>query len=210
MPGHKALFGPPGTGVLYIGEDVDLEPLVEGGTGSVSERDRQPDALPERFESGTLNSVGIAGLGAGVEWILATGREAVRRREEALVARLWSGLSEVPGIRLYGPAPGPERAGVVSFNLQGWEPTDAAQVLDQQFDVQCRPGLHCAPWAHRSLGTFPAGTIGLSPGTSTRKTRSRRWWQPCWRWGTSGGVGHDGEAGPREHPGGGYGCAALS
>ena len=164
MPGHKSLFGPPGTGALYVAEGVELEPLTEGGTGSQSEFDEQPDRLPDRFEAGTLNSVGIAGLGAAVEWLLATGTETIRAHEEVLLARLWHGLREIPGVTLYGPPPGPQRAAVLSFNLDGWEPTDLAGVLDQSFDVQCRPGLHCAPWAHRSLGTFPSGTIRLSPG----------------------------------------------
>lgn len=164
LPGHKSLYGPPGTGALYIGDGVDLTPLTEGGTGSLSEQDAQPDALPDRFESGTQNSAGIAGLLAGLEWIRATGREAIRLREEALLAQLWEGLREIRGITLYGPAPGEARASVLSFNLAGWEPTDLAIVLDQSFDIQCRPGLHCSPWAHRSLGTFPAGTVRLSPG----------------------------------------------
>jgi cysteine desulfurase family protein len=164
MPGHKGLYGPPGTGALYVGEGVELAPLIEGGTGSVSEQDEQPERLPDRLESGTQNVPGIAGLDAGIEWILQTGVETIRRREEALVAQLWSGLREIPGVTLYGPAPGTDRAAVVSFNLEGWDPNDAAAVLEESFDIQCRPGLHCAPWAHRSLGSFPAGTIRLSPG----------------------------------------------
>ena len=170
MPGHKGLLGPTGIGALYIGEELELQPLKEGGTGSTSEREEQPEELPYRFESGTLNTVGIAGLGAALEWLLQTGREAIHQHEATLVRRLWSGLSEVPGVRLYGPPPGPRRASLVSFDLEGWEPSDAAQVLDQSFDIQCRPGLHCAPWAHQSLGTFPAGTIRLSPGFFNTET----------------------------------------
>lgn len=164
MPGHKGLFGPPGTGALYVREDIELTPLTEGGTGSQSELDLQPEGLPERFEAGTLNSAGIAALGAAVEWIQSTGMDLIHEREAALLQCLWSGLSEIEGVTLYGPPPGPERAAVLSFNLAGWEPTDAAAVLDQSFDIQCRPGLHCAPWAHRSLGTDPGGTVRFSPG----------------------------------------------
>jgi cysteine desulfurase family protein len=164
MPGHKSLLGPPGTGALYVAEGLELTPLLEGGTGSESEQDEQPDRLPDRFEAGTLNSAGLAGLDAALEWILATGTETIRRHEEALVSRLWHGLEEVPGLTLYGPPPGPHRAAVLSLNLDGWEPTDLAGVLDETFDIQCRPGLHCSPWAHRSLGTFPSGTVRLSPG----------------------------------------------
>lgn len=164
MPGHKGLYGPPGTGALYIGEGVELTPLLEGGTGTESESDEPPERLPERFEAGTLNSVGIAALGAAVEWIAATGVSEIARHEAGLAERLWDGLSEVAGVKLYGPAPGAPRVGVVSFTLAGWEPTDTAVVLDESFDIQCRPGLHCAPGAHRALGTFPGGTVRLSPG----------------------------------------------
>jgi cysteine desulfurase / selenocysteine lyase len=164
VPGHKGLYGPPGTGALYVREGIELVPLVEGGTGSESEQDTQPETVPGRYESGTQNSLGVAGLGAGVDWVLETGRDAIHRKEAALTEQLWQGLAEVPGVTLYGPPPGAERAPIVSCTLEGWEPTDAAAVLDQQFDIQCRAGLHCAPWAHQSLGSFPAGTIRLSPG----------------------------------------------
>lgn len=164
MPGHKSLFGPPGTGALYLREGMELATLQEGGTGSHSELDEQPDTLPDRFEAGTLNSAGIAALGAALGWILETGPERIREREEALVAQLWNGLREIDGVTLYGPPPGADRVSVISFNLAGWEPTDAATVLDESFDLQCRPGLHCSPWAHRSLGTFPGGTVRFSPG----------------------------------------------
>lgn len=164
MPGHKALFGPPGTGALYVGEGVELTCFREGGTGSQSELDTQPEELPNRFESGTLNSAGIAGLGAGVAWLQQVGLETFWRHERQLVGQLREGLASIPGVRLYGPPAGVDRAAVLSFNLEGWEPTDAALVLDEQFDIQVRPGLHCAPWAHQSLGTYPSGTVRLSPG----------------------------------------------
>ena len=164
MPGHKALLGPPGTGALYVGEGIRITPLREGGTGSASERDVQPEELPEALESGTVNSVGIAGLGAGIEWLEQTGIETIHAREMALFQQLWQGLAEVPNVTLYGPLPGEERVAVLSCTLAGWEPSDAAAVLDQNFNIQCRPGLHCAPWAHESLGSLPAGTIRFSPG----------------------------------------------
>ncbi|MGV3723389.1 MAG: aminotransferase class V-fold PLP-dependent enzyme, partial [Actinomycetota bacterium] len=164
MPGHKGLYGPPGTGALYIAEGVELSPLLEGGTGTESESEEPPEKLPERFEAGTLNSAGIAALGAAVEWIAAIGVSEIGRDEALLAERLWQGLSEVAGVQLYGPPPGAPRVGVVSFTLAGWEPTDMAVVLDESFNIQCRPGLHCAPGAHRALGTFPSGTVRLSPG----------------------------------------------
>ncbi|MBM3459960.1 MAG: aminotransferase class V-fold PLP-dependent enzyme [Armatimonadetes bacterium] len=164
LPGHKGLLGPPGTGALVIGPGVELTPLMEGGTGSESERDEQPEGLPERFESGTLNSVGLAGLDAGLAWLEATGPAAVHRREQEWVARLWHGLGELPSAVRYGPPPAANRAAVLSFNLVGWEPSDLAAVLDSEFGIQVRAGLHCAPWAHQALGTAPAGTVRLSPG----------------------------------------------
>jgi selenocysteine lyase/cysteine desulfurase len=164
LPGHKALFGPPGTGALYVREGLELQPLREGGTGSASERDEQPDAYPDRLESGTLNTVGIAGLGAALEWLSETGIETIRRHEARLTAALWEGLIRISGSTLYGPPPGGEWAAVVSFTLEGWEPTDVAAVLDSEFGVQCRAGLHCAPWAHAALGTYPTGTVRFSPG----------------------------------------------
>jgi selenocysteine lyase/cysteine desulfurase len=164
LPGHKALLGPSGTGALYVREGLDLQPLREGGTGSASERDEQPENYPDRLESGTLNTVGIAGLGAALEWLAETGVETIRRHEQRLTAALWEGLSAIPGITLHGPPPGEERAAVVSLTLQDWEPTDVAAVLDSEFGVQCRAGLHCAPWAHQALGTFPTGTVRFSPG----------------------------------------------
>lgn len=170
MPGHKALLGPPGTGALYVREGLDLEPLREGGTGSASESDEQPGNYPDRLESGTLNSVGIAGLGAALEWLGETGVEKIHRHELALTAALWEGLRGIQGITLYGPPPEGERAAIVSFALEGWEPTDVAAVLDSEFGVQCRAGLHCAPWAHATLGTFPAGTVRLSPGFFNTET----------------------------------------
>jgi cysteine desulfurase / selenocysteine lyase len=164
VPGHKSLLGPPGTGALVVGEGLRLETLREGGTGSESESDEQPEGLPERLEAGTVNTVGIAGLGAALQFIEETGREQIRVHEEALVQRLLHGLSKTPGVSLYGPAPGEERAAVVSLNLEGWDPHEAAAVLDSSFDIQCRAGLHCAPLAHRTIGTFPLGTLRLSPG----------------------------------------------
>lgn len=164
FPGHKALLGPPGTGGLVVSESVSLETLREGGTGSESESDQQPELMPDRLEVGTLNTVGIAGLGAGIRFIEGTGRERIREHEQKLVQRLLRGLASVPGLVLYGPGPSRERASVVSFNLEGWDSQDAAAVLDATFDIQCRAGLHCAPLAHRTIGTFPVGTVRFSPG----------------------------------------------
>lgn len=164
FPGHKSLLGPMGTGGLYVGERADLRPFREGGTGTTSEDPEQPRQLPHRLEAGTFNVVGIAGLAAGVRFILETGLGAIQEHERELMERLWQGLSAIPGTTLYGPADPAARTSIVSFNLAGWEPTDVGAILSSSFDIAVRPGLHCAPLAHQTLGTFPAGAVRMSCG----------------------------------------------
>ncbi len=162
--GHKGLFGPPGTGALYISERVDLDSLREGGTGSHSESGEQPTDLPDKFESGTVNCAGIAGLGAGLKFIFKEGRGKILEREQSLTDRLLEGLSRIPGVTVYKVKDRAKQAPVISFNLEDSTPGEAGAILDQAFDIKVRTGLHCAPAAHRTLGTFPLGTIRLSPG----------------------------------------------
>jgi selenocysteine lyase/cysteine desulfurase len=164
FPGHKSLLGPMGTGGLYVGERVDLRCFREGGTGTASEAPEQPRQMPYRLEAGTMNVHGLSGLAAGIKFILQNGVEAIREHERALMDRLWQGLSEIPGLTLYGPADSAARTSIVSFNLAGWEPTDVGAILDSSFDIAVRPGLHCAPLAHRTLGAFPAGSVRMSCG----------------------------------------------
>ncbi len=166
-PGHKGLLGPQGTGILYVAPDLDLVPLVYGGTGANSHSDRQPEEMPERLESGTYNLPGIAGLKAGLEFILATGVEEIRRRETHLVGRLVTGLKTVSGVRVYGPDDLERRGAAVSFTVTGLDPAEIGFILDQQENIAVRVGLHCAPDAHRSLGTYPGGTVRVSPGYFT-------------------------------------------
>ncbi len=164
LSGHKGLFGPPGTGVLYVGNRVDLDPLREGGTGSYSEQEEQPYLLPDRYESGTINSVGISGLGAGLRYILSEGLERISAHGQYLIDRLIEGLANVPEVRLYGAKDRSKQAPIVSLNIEGYEPGEVGAILDQTFDVKVRTGLHCAPGAHRTSGTFSLGTVRLSPG----------------------------------------------
>ncbi|HTP65237.1 MAG TPA: aminotransferase class V-fold PLP-dependent enzyme [Geobacteraceae bacterium] len=163
-PGHKGLFGPPGTGILHIAEGVELKPVLVGGTGGWSTSELQPDTLPERFESGTMNTPGIAGLLAGVEFVLATGVQAIRRKETALVTQLVEGLKAIPGITVFAPGREEERGGVLSFTVSGRDPVEIGFRLDRDYDIAVRVGLHCAPEAHRTIGTFPGGTVRVSPG----------------------------------------------
>ncbi|RQW83488.1 MAG: aminotransferase class V-fold PLP-dependent enzyme [Geobacter sp.] len=169
-PGHKGLLGPQGTGFLYIAAGLELPPLMVGGTGSHSSDEEQPEEMPARFESGTLNTPGIAGLKAGVEFILSTGIETIRKKEMSLVRQLLAGLAKIPGIVTYGPAPEEERGGIVSFTAEGRDPAMIGFTLDHEYDIEVRTGLHCAPWAHRTIGSYPAGTIRVSPGWFTTET----------------------------------------
>jgi len=162
--GHKGLFGPPGTGALYIGKRVDLDSLREGGTGSHSELEEQPTDLPYKFESGTANCVGIAGLGAGLKFIFKEGMRKILEHEQSLTDQLLEGLACTSGVTVYKVKDISGQAPVVSFNLEGSTPGEVGTILDQAFDIKVRTGLHCAPAAHRTIGTFPLGTIRLSPG----------------------------------------------
>lgn len=165
--GHKSLYGPQGTGGLVIGERIkekEMIPLKQGGTGSRSEFEEQPDFLPDRFESGTPNGVGIAGLLAGVQFVLGKGVEQIRQNERSLTERLIEGFKKIPQLKLYGTGNQENRIATLSFNLSQISPSDMALRLEKEFGIFCRSGLHCAPAAHRTIGTFPEGTIrfGLS------------------------------------------------
>ncbi len=166
--GHKGLLGPTGTGGLVIGPRVDVErmaPLLAGGTGSNSESEEQPGFLPDKFECGTPNTVGLAGLTAGVRYLLDRGVDCVRAHEVELLQRLLAGLAEAEGVTVYGTGDAQRQVGAVSFNIAGIAPSQAALALDEDYAIMCRVGLHCSPAAHKTIGTFPAGTIrfGLGP-----------------------------------------------
>jgi len=168
--GHKSLLGPTGTGGLVIGERVDisrLRPLKRGGTGSRSESEEQPEVLPDRYESGTLNVMGLAGLDAGVRWILERGIDSVRAHHLEMTRSFIGGLADISGVTVYGTLDSRQQVGTVSFNIDGVSPSEAGFYLDEEFDIQCRVGLHCAPAAHQTIGTFPVGTVRFAPGIFT-------------------------------------------
>jgi len=167
-PGHKGLFGPPGTGLLAVGEGIQLDPLLVGGTGGNASSPDQPEELPERLESGTMNTPAIAGLKAGLDFILETGLDRIMAKEKLLVEQLVLGLETLPGATIYGPARGKERGNAVSFNLEGHDPAILGFLLDRNYDISVRVGLHCAPDVHRTIGSYPAGTVRVSPGYFTR------------------------------------------
>jgi cysteine desulfurase family protein len=168
--GHKALLGPPGTGGLLIGERVDtgaIQPLFRGGTGSRSEFEIQPEDCPDKFESGTPNGVGIAGLGAGVRHVLRHGVTAIREHEVALARALAEGLGAIPGVTVYGATDPRQRTATVSFTVADRRVSEIGLRLDEEHDILCRVGLHCAPAAHRTIGTFPQGAVRFAAGLST-------------------------------------------
>jgi len=164
--GHKSLYGPQGTGGLYMAPGLEklIPPLMMGGTGSRSEFEKQPDFLPDKYESGTPNAFGIAGLDAGIRFIRDKGLDHIRNKEIELTARILDGLSGIQGIIIYGCRDAKEQTPVVSFNVSGMSPSTAAMILDEDFGILSRPGLHCAPSAHKTIGTFPEGTVRFSLG----------------------------------------------
>jgi cysteine desulfurase family protein len=169
--GHKGLQGPMGTGGLVIHSTVDtaqIEPLIYGGTGSRSAHEAQPEFCPDRFESGTPNGVGIAGLGAGVRWVRQRGIATIREHDRELARALVEGLAAIPGVALHGPTDPTQRTATVSFTVAGRRVSEIGLRLDDEFDILCRVGLHCAPAAHRTLGTFPEGTVRFAAGACTR------------------------------------------
>jgi selenocysteine lyase/cysteine desulfurase len=181
--GHKSLYGPMGVGGLIIGERVDparLRPLKQGGTGSRSEREAQPDFLPDACESGTPNAVGLAGLNAALNWLLARGVEQVRAHEMSLCQRLIDGLAEIRAVQVYGGLDAARQTATVSFNLQGRLPSEIGLRLDDEFGVLCRVGLHCAPAAHKTLGTFPVGTVRFGLGVFSTEEQVDQAVQAVW------------------------------
>ena len=163
FPGHKGLFGPTGTGVLYVAPRAKLRPWREGGTGGDSSTPTQPADFPHWLEGGTPNVLGVAGLVAGLDFVEERGVEAIRTHEVGLCDRLREPLAEL-GCEVFGHADPLRRVGALAFRAAGLAAPELAGVLDQAFDIAVRPGLHCSPYVHRSLGSFPDGLVRVSPG----------------------------------------------
>ncbi|MDX2479164.1 MAG: aminotransferase class V-fold PLP-dependent enzyme [Desulfuromusa sp.] len=166
-PGHKGLLGPQGTGFLYVNEGIELTPLIYGGTGANSHSDLQPETYPECLESGTLNLPGLAGLFAALQFLQQTRIAQIRVREIELIEKICTGLKNIESVKLYGADDVMLRAGAISFNLTNYDPAEVGFILDQQEQISARIGLHCAPDAHRTIGTYPTGTVRISPGYFT-------------------------------------------
>lgn len=165
--GHKSLYGPMGTGGLLVGQRIQseaLRPLRQGGTGSRSEREVQPDFFPDCYESGTPNAVGLAGLLAALTWVRERGIEQIRAHEEALCTALIDGLGDIPSVTVYGTWEAAKQTATVAWNMRNMAPSTVGLRLDEEFGILCRVGLHCAPSAHRTIGTFPDGCVRFGLG----------------------------------------------
>jgi cysteine desulfurase family protein len=169
FPGHKGLLGPQGTGGIYINSSLNLLTLKEGGTGSNSESFEQPDFSPDRYESGTLNTPGIAGLNEGVKYILKNGIDEIRVYESELTQYMLEGLHNIKNVTIYGADDLTRRVGVISMNINGKDCVEISTELDNKYNIASRSGLHCSSLAHNTIGTFETGTIRLSLGCYTTK-----------------------------------------
>jgi len=163
FPGHKSLLGPTGTGALYVGSRAEVRAWREGGTGG-ADTDTHPLKFPQRLEGGTANVLGIAGLREGIKYVQERGLNVIRQHEVALCDRLWRQLDELGGFQVYGHRDAKRRVGTISFRSKVLPPEDLGGSLDSSFDIAIRPGLHCAPYIHRALGTHPEGAVRVSPG----------------------------------------------
>ncbi|WP_265444503.1 aminotransferase class V-fold PLP-dependent enzyme [Acetivibrio straminisolvens] len=164
IPGHKDLLGPQGVGALYVSEKVEITPIMQGGTGSRSESFYQPEFFPDILESGTLNTPGIVGLGFGIKFIESFGIDNIRIYKHMLIKRLYEGIENLSGIKLYSLKDMEKNSGIISFNFMGMDSAKICVMLDKMYGIASRSGLHCAPLAHETIGTKATGTVRLSVG----------------------------------------------
>ena len=160
--GHKSLFGPQGTGGLYVRKGLALDPLKTGGSGVQSYRKEQPSEMPVHLEAGTLNGHGIAGLSAGVSFILEKGVSAIHEKEDNLAKSLTAGLQMMAGVRLYGDTGASLRAPIISFNIGDLDSSEVSDILWEDYRICTRAGAHCAPLLHKALGTERQGAVRVS------------------------------------------------
>ena len=163
-PGHKSLFGPPGTGFLYLRPGIELVPLKEGGTGTDSASLYQPRYFPEGYEAGTVNGPGIIGLREGIKFIEGLGMDTIQQWERHIIEMLSDGLGNMPNIQIYGPSDPSKKTAILTFNIKGIDCETAAHELNHRFGIAVRAGYHCAPLAHKAIGTYGIGAVRMSPG----------------------------------------------
>ncbi len=167
-PGHKGLYGPMGTGFLYVGQRAEaIKPLMQGGTGSHSLEYQQPQAFPDRLEAGTLNAPGIAGLKAGVEWLQGKGVETVQQELQEKTQYLLKGLCSIEKVMVYGPPVGVPRTSLVTVNIDGLPSAELAFILDKEYGIGVRAGFHCTSLGHKMMGTLSEGAVRFSLGCMT-------------------------------------------
>jgi cysteine desulfurase/selenocysteine lyase len=164
FPGHKSLLGPTGTGSLYVAPHINLGPWREGGTGGDSATPTQPAEFPYFLEGGTPNVLGVAGLSVGIQYVEAEGLAKIHKHETDLTEQLWSRLDEIGGFEVFGHRDTSKRVGTLSFRCESLPATELGGILDQAFDIAVRPGLHCAPYIHKAIGSYPDGLVRVSPG----------------------------------------------
>jgi cysteine desulfurase family protein len=164
LPGHKSLLGPTGTGALYVGSRVEVGAWREGGTGGDSSSETQPREFPYFLEGGTPNVLGVAGLSAGIKYVMEQGLGKIHAHEISLTELLWKRLDEMNGFQVFGHRDSTRRVGTLSFRCEALPAAEIGGILDQAFDIAIRPGLHCAPYIHRAIGSFPDGAVRVSPG----------------------------------------------
>jgi cysteine desulfurase/selenocysteine lyase len=169
VPGHKGLLGPQGTGALLINSDIEVKQLKEGGTGSQSASLDHPNFYPDKLEAGTHNLPGIAGLNAGLKYILKRGTESIYSNEKNLLDIFITELKKNPKIKIYGPESIEDRIGVVPINIEGMDSSEVANILDREYGIAVRPGLHCAPLAHKAIGTEKLGAVRFGVGPFNKK-----------------------------------------
>ncbi|MFW6280898.1 MAG: aminotransferase class V-fold PLP-dependent enzyme [Halanaerobium sp.] len=162
IPGHKSLYGPPGIGALYINDPESINTYKEGGTGSNSLSKTQPSVMPDKFEAGTPNSPGIIGLGAGIDFIKEIGMKEIHSKEMKLLARLIQGLDSLAEVKIYGKREIVDRTAVLGFNIADFGANEIAFELENEYGIQLRSGLHCAPLLHKNMGTINQGMLRVS------------------------------------------------
>ena len=160
--GHKGLFGPQGTGGIYVREDLEVRPLLSGGSGVQTYLRHHPPQMPTALEAGTLNGHGIAGLGAAVRYIQETGMDTIRTKEQELMWEFYSRVKEIPGITVYGDFSAQERCAIVALNVRDYDSGEVSDVLSNEYGIATRPGAHCAPLMHKALGTVEQGAVRFS------------------------------------------------
>lgn len=166
-PGHKGLLGAQGTGLLYIREGIEIQPLLAGGTGSKSKQEEQPQDFPEGYEAGTVNAPGIIALGAAIRFINRIGVRAIENHERKLTQKLQTGLKKIAGVQLYGPENVADKTAVIAMNIRGIDCEEAAGLLNDKYGIAVRAGFHCSPRAHETIGTADTGCIRICPGFYT-------------------------------------------